>query len=188
MKQFRNLGFLAFALAGTALITTACHSEREPFGTKHEEHGEKGGSQATKEHAEKGEEAEEHSKEDKIPFAEAPAAVRGAITKLAPTAKVTEVERATEDGYTTFEVEYTAGADKLTASVSETGEVLEIERAVTVLPDAVKNAIAKAMPGAKVIKSESVQTFMYEVMVEKDGKIQEIKVAPTGEMDEEDED
>ena len=181
MKQFTTLALLAFALAGAALITTACQSERDHSGAKHAEQGEN-------EHGEKGEAAEKDSKEDKISFASAPEAVRNAITRLAPCAKIGDVERGTEDGITTFEVEYTVGADKVTASVSETGEVLEIERAVTVLPDAVKNAIAKAMPGAKVIESESIQTFMYEVVVEKDGKRQEIKIAPNGEMDEEDED
>jgi len=179
MKQFRVLALGALACLGAAMITTACKSEQE-------HHGSQSGS---KMQGEQGEEAdEEDAEEAKIPFDTAPEAVRAAIRKLAPGQSIGQVERDTEDGLTTFEVEYTSAGGKVTASLSETGEILEIERDAPTLPDAVTKAIAKAMPGAKVVKSESIQVFMYEVVVEKDGKRQEIKIAPNGEMDEEDED
>lgn len=187
MKTFTTRATIALAFSAVTMFAIACQSEHGQHGSKHGEQGEKEHSD-TELGAKKHESKEAHEDEVKMALAQAPEAVRNAFAELAPGASAVTVERSTEDDSTIFEIEYTSGGEKATASVTEGGEVLEIERVVTTLPDAVKRAIEKSMPGAKVVKSESVQTFRYEVVVEKDGKQEALEIAPNGEMDEEDED
>lgn len=191
MKQGIALVLVGLGFAGGMVATMSCTSGRSEAQEKNEraaaqghrenaERGEKG------ESAEKGEEGDE---EEVIPFSKAPNAVRTAMAKLAAETDVKKVERASEDGLVAFEIEYMADGEKRSATMTDKGEMIEIERPAKALPEAVKAALAKAMPDAKLGNIESVQLFYYEIAVTtKDGKKGEAKVFANGKFVGEEED
>ncbi len=65
--------------------------------------------------------------EEIITLAEAPEAVRAAITKKAGDNKVSEIEKAVEKGKTTFEAKIEKGKGKMVVTFDETGKELEQE-------------------------------------------------------------
>lgn len=67
--------------------------------------------------------------EEIITLAEAPEAVRAAMTKAAGDNKIIEVEKVLEKGKTTYEIAFMKGKSKEEVSFSEEGKVLEHEKA-----------------------------------------------------------
>lgn len=129
---------------------------------------------------------EEGDDETVIKLADAPEAVRAATGKVTPADKVTKVIKETDEGVTTYEVEYTDANGEASARFSDAGDVIELEHRVKVAPAAVLAAITKAHPKATIGDVTAVQTFSYEVAVTIDGTTHEVKVDAAGEIDDED--
>ena len=184
-----GLGF-----AGGMVVAMSCTSERSESHERNERtaaqgHGERGEKAEKREHGEQGEKGEEGDEEEVIPFAKAPSAVRTAVLKLTTENDVKKVERASEDGLVSFEIEYMADGEKRSATMTDKGDILELEHPAKSTPEAVRAAIAKAMPDAKMGNVESVQLFYYEVAVTtKDGKKGEVKVFANGKLVDEEQD
>jgi hypothetical protein len=194
MKQAVALVLVGLGFAGGMVATMSCTSERGEAHERNERlaaqgHGEKGEKAEKKEKGENGEKGEKDEDEQVIPFAQAPNAVRTAMLKLTTENDVKKVERASDDDIVSFEIEYMADGEKRSATMTDKGEILELEHPAKSLPEAVKAAIAKAMPDGKMGNGESVQLFYYEVAVTtKDGKKGEVKVFANGKFVDEDED
>lgn len=73
------------------------------------------------------EEAEEDTREETITLGAAPEAVRTAFAKLAGADRVQKVERITEDDLTSFEIDYLVNGAKSSVTLSERGDVMELE-------------------------------------------------------------
>jgi peptidyl-tRNA hydrolase len=113
--------------------------------------------------------------ETKIPLDQVPAAVKDAVKKKFPDAKMEEAEKEVKDGKTTFEVLITEGGKKITVSLKEDGAILEIEKEIAAkdLPEAVASAVKSKYPSGTVKKAEEVtvdQKVTYEVIVAQEGK------------------
>jgi hypothetical protein len=120
-----------------------------------------------------------------IKLSEAPEAVRAAAAKIVPADKVTKVIKETDEGITTYEVEFTEGGLACSAAMSGTGDVMEIERGVKELPAQVMAALKKEFPKGTFDTPESVQKHYYEVMVTVDGKKHGVKVDAAGNIEDE---
>lgn len=132
-----------------------------------------------KEKAEEGDEAT-------IKLSEAPEAVRTAALKLTAEKNITKVIRESDEGITTFEVEFTDAGASGSGTFTPAGDTLEVERGVTEakLPAATLAAIKKANPGATFSTMVHVTKFYYEIEVVKDGKKHGVKVNAAGEIEE----
>jgi len=127
--------------------------------------------------------------EEKIAFADAPAAVQATIRRLT-SETIAEVEKSTDDGTAVYEAKYGKDATACSVKLAASGEVMETEQTIDAskLPEAVRAAITKKFPKGEVGRVESVTTQVYEVLVNVDGKKQEIKVLASGQVKGGDED
>jgi hypothetical protein len=171
------------------MVVTACRSERD-------ERHERSGSNARAEEDEADEAAEARSgsasrpkheesdeeggKEETISLAQAPEAVRTALAKLPHMGDVKKVERITQDESTSYEIASEMNGVSSSVTMSERGEVMELEKPAGDLPKAVTDAIAEEMRGAKVLRAEAVQLSFYEVVVEQNGKKHEVRISANG--------
>lgn len=132
-----------------------------------------------------GEKMDEEGNEVTIKLAEAPAPVRAAAMKLTAEKNITKVTRETDDGVTTFEVDFSEGGVSGSGTFTQAGETLELEHGLTEakIPAAAMDAVKKAHPGATFGEMTSVTKFYYEIEVMKDGKMHEVKVDATGEIE-----
>lgn len=129
--------------------------------------------------------------EASIEFKQAPEAVRSAIRKVTNIDAITELEQITREGISVYEVEYKRGDKSASLTVAASGEVIEseIEVSASQLPKAVRDAIAKKFPGAKIIGAEAVTFHVYDVVVEtKNGKRRGIEILASGHFDDDDDD
>ncbi len=111
----------------------------------------------------------------KSPAAALPGAVGAAFHKAYPNAKITGTGREKEKGALLYEVESMDGAVRRDLLYRKDGSVVEIEEAIAPgdLPDAVKQSLAKEIPGAKILKAEKTtrgSSVGYELSAESGGK------------------
>ena len=136
------------------------------------------------------------AEEEKISVKELPRAVRKAVKAEFPKARIEQAAREEEDGETVYEVTLKQGNRTIDVALEADGEILEIERAVSVdeLPSAVKKALRARYPHAVVAKVETVRkgkngperfeiAIVTEVVLDARGK-----VVKAGEDDEEGDD
>jgi uncharacterized membrane protein YkoI len=178
MKRSTTIALLALSLAGIVTAMTACRSEH---GSQHgsaqaREPDEADEARAGAEH----EQDEEDTQEESITMSQAPEAVRAAFAKMPPMGDVKKVERITDDDTVAYEITTEMNGKKASVTMTERGEVMEIEKTAGELPKAVTNEIAEEMKGAKIVSSEMVQLTFYEVIVERDGKQHEVKISANG--------
>tara|TARA_A100001391_G_C5075396_1_gene279119 strand:+ start:797 stop:1378 length:582 start_codon:yes stop_codon:yes gene_type:complete len=128
------------------------------------------------------EEKSESSESAKIQLDQTPAAVQKAIRKAAGKAKITKVEKETDDGRTCYEAGWKVGDVDQEVVVSKTGDVMETEMAVTAdaVPAAVRKAAAKHSPKGATTKFELKTVTLYEIEVMVDGHETEMLVDATG--------
>ncbi|MGH7245187.1 MAG: hypothetical protein ACREJD_17375 [Phycisphaerales bacterium] len=164
-KQYFGLSILVAAL-GTGMMAAALNQP------------------AAKEH-EKAKHEEEADDEVEIKFTDAPEAVRAAALKLTTEANITKVTKESDDGVTTFEVEFKDGAAMSSANFTSAGDILETERGIPAdrLPAAAAAALTKAHPGVAFGNVSLVTKTYYEVEVTKNGKKHEVKVTAAGEIE-----
>lgn len=172
-----GIGFCSLALAGAVTALTLAQPPQP------------GGKPAPKPEAKQPEAkpAEKADGDVEIKIAEAPEPVRAAIAKLTPADKVKKVLKETEDGVTTFEVEYTEGGLDCSAALTAAGDVMEIEKGMkdTALPAAATAALKKAYPGATFKDMVAVQKFYFEVEVVINGKGHGVRVDAAGQIEDE---
>jgi hypothetical protein len=99
-----------------------------------------------------------HADEEKIPVEKLPAAVKKAVHKKFPEARIRGAAREVEDGETTYEVELTVEGRAVDVAMNAEGEILEIEKEIPVsrLPRAVKKRLEAKYPGARIEKAEEI--------------------------------
>lgn len=139
------------------------------------------------------------AKEQVIPTSRLPKAVLARIEKDFPKAAIIKAGMEDEDEYRVkvYEVKFTHNGKEREIMVSSDGTVVELETVVpeNELPEAVRNALAKAAEGGKIQKIEKTEVLAvvklvelktpdlsYEAQILKDGKHLEIKFAPNGKV------
>jgi uncharacterized membrane protein YkoI len=168
-KRTLALGLGAFIAAGGL----TAYSFAQPAG--------KPGQPAQK--AQKPEEKEDD--EVQIKLSEAPEAVRTAALKLTSEKNITKVTRESDDGISTFEVEFNENGSTSSGTFSAAGDVLEVEHGVTQdkVPAAAMAAVKKENPGVSFGNIVIVTKTFYEVEVVKDGKKHEVVVNAAGDIE-----
>ncbi len=140
--------------------------------------------------------ASANAKEEKVPLDQVPKAVADAVKAKFPGAELTDAEKETADGKTTYEIGLEHKGQKYTVSATAAGIITEIERAMSEkdLPKAVTDAIKKKYPNAKIEGAEEAtadNTTTYEVIVKNGKKELELTLDASGKIlkeQEEDED
>ena len=134
--------------------------------------------------------------EEKVAPDKLPKAVAEAVKKRFPKGEVTAAVRETDkDKKTSYEVTVKDGDATADVTVTEGGGITAIEKLLAAkdLPKAVADAVAAKFPKGTVKKAEEVisvkdgkeSTDYFEVVVEVDGKEEEVEVLPTGKLKEE---
>ncbi|MHC4340271.1 MAG: PepSY domain-containing protein [Planctomycetota bacterium] len=129
--------------------------------------------------------------EDSIAFKDAPQAVQAAIRKVTTVEEIIELEKITDDGLTVYEVEFKKDGRARVLKFAVSGEVIVTEQEVdaSTLPETVRTVLQKRFPGGEIVEAESITLHYYEVVVKAGGKVHEVKLLASGEMDDdEDED
>ena len=116
-----------------------------------------------------------HADGTKIPLDQVPSAVKNAVTKKFPKAKMEEAEKEVKDGKTTYEIGIEEDDHDITVSLKDDGTILEIEKEIAVkdLPAAVTAAVKAKYSAGIVKKAEEVTVgakVTYEVLVTQEGK------------------
>jgi len=114
-----------------------------------------------------------------------PAAVLAAFEKAYPKATIKRFSKEMEKGQTVYELETIEGKTTRDSIYSADGKMLILEESVNLsdLPPAVKAALDKKHPGAKILRSEKVikgNVTGYEFLVEHMGKTAEAVFDPQG--------
>jgi Putative beta-lactamase-inhibitor-like, PepSY-like len=96
--------------------------------------------------------------EEKIPVKELPRAVLRAVEAKFPKAEIEGAAKEEEDGKTVYEVSLEVADRGVDVALTPDGTILEVEKEIPVdeLPAAVKKALAKKYPKAKVAKAEAI--------------------------------
>ena len=120
--------------------------------------------------------------EEEVSLDQVPAKVRATLLKLAGDAKITEVERETEGGITTYEAEWEVNGLEIEVELTASGEVIEIEKEVASadVPAAVRALATKKFPGGAKIEYERITVHVYEIEGMVGGKEKELIVSPAG--------
>lgn len=137
------------------------------------------------------EDGEADDAEQIIALDKAPEAVRNAATKLVGNAKnITQVIQESDDGVTSYEVQYTNGALKSSAVFSTAGELMQLEqaKAEAEIPAEVMAALKKEYPTATFADLFVVTRTTYEVNAIINGELHAVEVDPAGNIDDESED
>lgn len=132
----------------------------------------------------------DHDRDERVTVVQleqTPSAVQDAFRTLVGGAAASRVERIIDDNLVTFELEFTKNKASASVTLSENGDTVEIENPVhaEALPQAVRGAIEEDYPGAEISEANSVQVFYYEVELKTGGRTREIKVRPTGDVEDE---
>ena len=114
-----------------------------------------------------------------------PAAVLAAFEKAYPKATIKQFSKEMEKGQTVYELETIEGKTTRDIIYSADGSMLLLEESVNLseLPPAVKAALDKKHPGAKILRSEKVikgSVTGFEFLVEHLGKTAEAVFDPQG--------
>lgn len=125
-----------------------------------------------------------------IALSQAPAAVQAAAQRLANGAPITAVTMETDDGVTTYEVDWSVGGVAHAAELSTAGDVLERETQVdpNTLPAAVLAKLRAKFPNATVKGAEATEVHYYEVTLVIGGKTREVGIAASGALMDDDDD
>ncbi len=93
--------------------------------------------------------------EEKIAAEKLPAAVKKAVKKKFPEAKIHGAAKEVEDGKTTYEVELKVEGRSVDVALNAEGKILEIEKEIPVakLPEAVKKRWRRSTPGPRSRRS-----------------------------------
>ncbi len=120
--------------------------------------------------------------EEEVRLDQVPAKVRATLLKLAGDAKITEVERETHHGITTYEAEWEVNGLEIEVELTASGEVIEIEKELAAgdVPTAVKDVAAKKFPAGTKIEYERITMHVYEIEGMVGGKEKELVVSPSG--------
>jgi len=163
-------------IAGFALAPSIVAAQAKPAAGK---------PAARKPAAPKKEAGEEGEKKESI--SSLPAAIKTAFTQAYPSATIKGVSTEKEDGKVVWEVESMDGAQGRDLLYSPDGQLIEVEEAINAatLPAAVRDAVAKAAPGAPILKAEHVKkgtTETFEVQVKTAKGNKELAFTPAGEL------
>jgi putative PepSY-like beta-lactamase-inhibitor len=131
--------------------------------------------------------------EQKISLDDVPTAVKDAVKKKFPDAKLEKAEKEVENGQTTFEILVKDNDKKITVSLKDDGTIVEIEKEIDAkdLPEAVGSAVKAKYPSGIVKKAEEVtkdEKITYEVILAQEGKkLREIALDKSGKITEDEE-
>jgi hypothetical protein len=131
--------------------------------------------------------------EQKISLDEVPTAVKDAVKKKFPSAKLEQAEKEVENGKTTFELVIKDEGKKITVSLKDDGTIVEIEKEIDAkdLPEAVGSAVKAKYPSGTIKKAEEVtkdEKVTYEVILAQEGKkLREIALDKSGKITEDEE-
>lgn len=129
--------------------------------------------------------AEHEDDDESISLDKAPPAVQAAVKKALGGNALDKLSKEDEDGQARYVAEFKADGVEHEVEISESGEVVEEEQDIDVakLPDAVKRAVMKKHPGAKIaeaaLKMAGGKTS-YEVEITAGGKSHEVNVSEDG--------
>lgn len=134
---------------------------------------------------------EEEEGEEAAALADLPGPAQDAIKRVVGQNPIKEVEKETRDGVTHYEAEFVADGVTQTIVVGVRGELVELEKEIAPgsLPQDVRAAVAKRIPGGVIKAAEAVHVggavapTYYEVDVKNGGaKTKELKLRPSGEI------
>jgi len=126
-------------------------------------------------------------KEVKITFDQVPPAVQTAVKAYATESEITGIEDSDADGTKVIEFDIKKADKSFEVAFLKDGKLFSTEEvvAMTELPDAVQQAIAKKGKKGKIGKPEKVtqgDKISYEVVIEKKGKKTEYTFSPDGKI------
>lgn len=130
--------------------------------------------------------AQAQGKEQKVKLADLPAAVQKTVADQSKGATVKGFSREVEKGKTFYEAELTVKGHEKDILMDETGNVVEIEEAVSLdsLPAEVKDGLQKSAGAGRITNVESLtkggKLIAYEAVVEHGSKRSEVQVGPDG--------
>jgi len=131
------------------------------------------------------EDGEENDDEVVIKLSDAPAGVRAAAAKLTAAANIKKVIKESDEGITTYEIEYTDVGVACSAILSTDGELMEIEKGTTEakLPAAVMAALKKDYPQGVFSDPLTVTKYGYEIVVTVNGKKHGVEINAAGSIE-----
>jgi len=115
-----------------------------------------------------------------------PAVIAAAFHQGYPEAKILNVSRERRDGKVVYEIESQDGPTRRDLIYDLQGQALEIEEIIPAdsLPEAVRAAVARDLPDARVVGAERImrgEVVLYEVQVRRNGRTQYLTYDPKGE-------
>ena len=132
----------------------------------------------------------EGKKKESVALEQIPAAAREAIRKHAGDVALEKLEKEDKDGRMVYIAKWLPKEQERELRVSAEGKLLEKKEKLTDkdLPDAVREAIAKTVPGGRVVERKRKETFdgekakiVWEINVEADGrKLPPLRLLPDG--------
>jgi len=171
------------ALLAVAVASSAFSAEEGPArGREHRESRIAGATSGTLESASE----EDEAGEEAVSLDALPAPARAAIEKQAGAgATITKVAREREGGREAYEADFRRQDGEGSVKVGADGAVVEIEKNVdeASLPPAVKKTLARVRGKGKVREAVAVTSYFYEVEVEENGHVKEVKIDPLGRME-----
>jgi hypothetical protein len=124
-------------------------------------------------------------KEQSISFNDLPSAVQETAKRESQGAKVRGYAKEMDKGKTEYEVQLLVAGKSKDIAIDPEGKVLETEQEVALnsIPKEARSAITQKAQGAKVERVEQVKSekpTVYEALIHKSGKKQEIRVLENG--------
>ena len=131
--------------------------------------------------------AAEKATEQDVSFEKIPAAAAKTLKEHAGGAKITNVSQEKDAGKMVYEATFTAKGRQHDVTVDENGKLISDEEVVPLseAPAAVRAAIEKEAPGAKIEKFERIKEggkISYEALLSSKGKREEIKFDDKGKV------
>ena len=126
------------------------------------------------------------AQEKKIKRSELPEKVEKTVVDQSRGATIRGFSQETENGRTTYEVEFIVNGHSKDVEMDSNGAVLEVEEQVDLksLPADVRAGLQASAGKGKITKIESItkkdKLVAYETQVERNGKKSEVQVGPTG--------
>jgi hypothetical protein len=125
--------------------------------------------------------------DEKISLDKVPARIKKALKAKYPKAHVVSAAKETEEGKTVYEFKMEEGNKKWEATFTPAGKFVGTEQVIEKLPSAVKEALHKKYPQAKVLKMEKETTgegasakVVYEIAIQVGTKKSEVQFSPKG--------
>jgi hypothetical protein len=175
------------ALLAVAVASSAFSAEEGPArGREHRESRIAGVTSGTLESESEGPD----SAEEAVSLEALPAPARAAIEKEAGAgATITKVAKEREGGREAYEADFRRQDAEGSVKVGADGAVVEIEKNVdeASLPPAVEKTLARVRGKGKVREAVAVTSYFYEIKVEENGHVKEVKIDPLGRVQAKDE-